>query len=272
MVSRCSLVGIAAALLALLVQPAAQAEDRYITVASTTSTANSGLFDHILPLFEEVSGVEVRIVAVGTGQALRLARNGDADALLVHHTPSEEAFVAAGYGIARHDVMYNDFIIVGPEEDPAGVADAANVLDGLRQIARAQAPFASRGDDSGTHQRERELWRLAAVTPVSGGWYRETGSGMGATLNTALGMNAYTLSDRATWLSFRNKAGFAILFEGDERLLNQYGAIAVNPAMHPHVKSEAARAFVDWLISPEGQRAIASFRAQGEQLFFPNAR
>lgn len=245
----------------------------FIVVQSTTSTRNSGLLDHLLPRFTAESGIEVRVVAVGTGQALRNARNGDADVLLVHAKSAEEAFVAAGFGVERFDLMYNDFVIVGPASDPAGVAGADDAVASLVAIARAGAAFASRGDDSGTHRKELELWSETEVdtASASGGWYRETGSGMGATLNAAVGMNAYTLTDRATWIAFGNKGGFAIHVEGDARLFNQYGVILVNPRMHPHVKAAAGRAFIDWMLGPEGQSAIASFRIGGQQPFFPNA-
>lgn len=256
--------------LLLLFSPFAQAADRFITVASTTSTANSGLFEHVLPLFTDRTGIAVRIVAVGTGQAIRLARNGDADVLFVHHTPSEEKFIAEGFGAVRHDVMYNDFVVVGPKADPSGVGRAANLRAALGAIASGGAPFASRGDDSGTHKREQDLWRDAAIKP-DGAWYRETGSGMGATLNTAAAMGAYTLTDRATWLAFQNKADLTILFQGDARLFNQYGIIPISEDRFPHVKSAAAAAFVAWILSPEGQGAIAAYRRAGQQLFFPNA-
>lgn len=245
----------------------------FIVVQSTTSTRNSGLLDHLLPRFTAESGIEVRVVAVGTGQALRNARNGDADVLLVHAKPAEEAFVADGFGVERFDLMYNDFVIVGPASDPAGVAGADDAVASLVAIARAGAAFASRGDDSGTHRKELELWSETEVdtASASGGWYRETGSGMGATLNAAVGMNAYTLTDRATWIAFGNKGDFAIHVEGDARLFNQYGVILVNPRMHPHVKAAAGRAFIDWMLGPEGQSAIASFRIGDQQPFFPNA-
>lgn len=250
--------------------PAAQAAEKFITVASTTSTANSGLFDHLLPAFQAKTGVEVRVVAVGTGQAIRLARNGDADVLFVHHKPSEEAFVAEGYGVERFDVMYNDFVLVGPKDDPAGVAGTDGVEAALQAIAKAEAPFASRGDDSGTHKREVSLWRDAGVE-TDGDWYRETGSGMGATLNTAVGMGAYAMTDRGTWLAFGNKADYAIVSQGDAKLFNQYGVIAVSEEKFGHVKRDLAQQFVDWLISPEGQKLIAAHQRGGEQLFFPNA-
>ncbi len=252
----------------------AQAEERFITVASTTSTENSGLFAHILPLFTEASGIDARVVAVGTGQAIKLAKNGDADVLLVHHKPSEEAFVAEGYGVERFDVMYNDFVLVGPATDPAGVRGLAEAPTALARIAAAEAPFASRGDDSGTHKKELGLWLAAGVdaAAASGTWYRETGAGMGATLNTASGMDAYALSDRATWLKFANKGSLEILVEGDPELFNQYGVILVSPQRHPHVKAGEGEAFIKWLTSPAGQAAIAAYRIDGAPAFFPNAR
>ena len=251
-----------------------RAEERFITLASTTSTENSGLFAHILPVFTAAHGINVRVVAVGTGQALRIARNGDADVLLVHHTPSEEAFVAEGFGVERFDVMYNDFVLVGPKGDPAGIAGMKDAPAALARIAAAKSPFASRGDDSGTHKKELVLWKTAGVdvAAASGSWYRETGSGMGATLNTASAMNAYALTDRATWLNFANKGELAILVEGDERLFNQYGIILVNPEKHPHVKAELGQAFIDWVISPAGQQAIGDYRIKGAKAFFPSAR
>ncbi|MBC6440920.1 MAG: substrate-binding domain-containing protein [Rhodospirillales bacterium] len=249
------------------------AEASYIIVQSTTSTRNSGLFDHILPVFTAGSGIEVRVVAVGTGQAIRNAANGDGDVLLVHATEDEEAFVAAGFGMARFDLMYNDFVIVGPAADPAGVNGINDATAALALIAAAEADFASRGDDSGTHKKETALWRIAGVdaAEASGTWYLETGSGMGATLNTASGLGAYTLTDRATWIAFANKGDLVIHVAGDDRLFNQYGVIAVNPAVFDHVKAEEARVFVDWLLSDAGQSAIASYRLDGQQLFFPNA-
>lgn len=252
----------------------AAAAERFITVASTTSTENSGLFKHLLPKFTERTGIEVRVVAVGTGQAMKLGENGDADVLLVHHRPSEEKFVREGYGAKRFDVMYNDFVIVGPASDPAGVAGSRDAAATLRKIAGTKAPFASRGDDSGTHRLELELWKAAGIDPkpASGAWYRETGSGMGATLNTAAGMDAYSLTDRGTWLSFKNRQDLRILVEGDSKLYNQYGVVVVSPAKHPHVKAADGQAFIDWLIGPEGQRAIASFTIEGEPAFFPNAK
>jgi tungstate transport system substrate-binding protein len=256
----------AAALLAAL--PAA-AQQRFITVASTTSTEQSGLFGHILPTFTAKTGIAVRVVALGTGQALDVGRRGDADVVFVHDPAAEERFVAEGYGVQRLEVMVNDFVIVGPSADPAG-AKGNDVVAALKRIAAAEAPFASRGDRSGTHAAELRSWRAAGVTP-RGGWYRETGSGMGPTLNTAAGMNAYALTDRGTWLSFRNRGELTILVEGDRRLFNPYGVILVNPERHPHVKAAAGQAFIDWLLSREGQAAIASYSVNGERLFFPNA-
>ena len=251
----------------------ASATERFITVASTTSTQNSGLYEHILPNFTTRTGIAVRIVAVGTGQAIKLARNGDADVLFVHHKVSEERFVADGFGVERFDVMYNDFVLVGPKADPAGVRDAADTSGALARIATANSPFTSRGDSSGTHKKERELWQVAEVdvSMQSGSWYRETGSGMGATLNTAAGMDAYALTDRATWFKFKNRGTLEILAEDDERMFNQYGVILVNPAQHPHIKHELGQAFIDWLLSKDGQSAIGAYRLEGQQVFFPNA-
>jgi tungstate transport system substrate-binding protein len=264
----------AALLLAPLASPGFAADDDFIIVQSTTSTQNSGLFDHILPKFTEKTGTEVRVVAVGTGQALKNARNGDGDVVLVHSKPDEEKFVAEGWGVKRHDVMYNDFVIVGPNADPAGVAGLKDVDQALKKIAEAEASFTSRGDNSGTHKAELRLWKKTGVDPThaSGDWYLETGSGMGATLNTAVGKHAYTLTDRGTWLSFANKADFELLVEGDPKLFNQYGVILVNPEKHPRVRAEKGQAFVDWLTSSEGQKAIASYKIDGKQLFSPNAR
>ncbi len=243
----------------------------YITVASTTSIQNSGLYEHLLPQFTAASGIEVRVVALGTGAALRLARNGDADVLLVHHAASERRFVADGYGVARHPLMYNDFVLVGPDSDPADVYGIDQAPSALRRIAERGALFASRGDDSGTHKRERELWEAAGHDPgaASGEWYRETGSGMGATLNTAAAMNAYTLVDRATWVSFRNKGSLVVHVQGDPDLRNEYGVVRVSSERHPHVNADAARVFIGWLRSVEGRRAIAAFRVEGQQLFYP---
>jgi tungstate transport system substrate-binding protein len=252
----------------------AVAADRFITVASTTSTENSGLFRHLLPLFQQDTGIEVRVVAVGTGQAIELAQRGDADVLFVHHKPSEEKFVAEGFGVTRFDVMYNDFVVVGPRTDPAAMKGMTDVAAALAQVAAKQAIFVSRGDDSGTHKLELSLWKAAGVdvSAASGTWYREAGAGMGATLNTASGLEAYSLTDRGTWISFKNRGNLAILSEGDSRLFNQYGAILVNPKKHPHVKATDGQTFIDWLLSDKGQQAIAAFRIEGEQAFFPNAR
>ena len=258
------------ALLSLLVAAPAAAQDRFITVASTTSTEASGLFAHILPLFEAASGIEVRVVAQGTGQALETGRRGDADIVFVHSRPAEEAFVAEGFGVERVDVMYNDFVIVGPAGDPAGIAGGTDAVVAFQAIAATGAIFASRGDDSGTHQAELRLWDAANVEP-EGDWYRELGSGMGATLNTAAQLPAYALTDRGTWLSFANRDPLKIAVEGDARLFNPYGVILVSPKRHPHVKAEASQAFIDWLVSDAGQAAISSYTIDGEQLFFANA-
>jgi tungstate transport system substrate-binding protein len=256
------------AAVALAAQPV-QAQN-FITVASTTSTEQSGLFKDLLPAFTKDTGIEARVVAVGTGQALDLGRRGDADVVFVHDRAAEEKFLAEGFGVKRFPVMYNDFIIVGPKADPAGVA-GKDVLGSLRKIANKQAPFASRADKSGTHAAELRYWKDAGVEKPAGAWYRETGSGMGPTLNTAAGMGAYALADRGTWLNFRNRNDLVILVEGDRRLFNQYGAMLVNPARHPHVKQDSGQKFIDWLVSPRGQAAIAAYRIGGEQLFFPNA-
>ncbi|TQM91874.1 substrate-binding domain-containing protein [Roseinatronobacter monicus] len=255
--------------LALLAAFPASAQ-QVITVASTTSTENSGLFDHILPLFQEQTGIEVRVVAQGTGQALETGRRGDVDLVFVHARAQEEAFVAKGYGVQRVDVMYNDFVLVGPGDDPAHLRDADSAADAFAAIAEAGAPFVSRGDDSGTHVAEMALWDAAEVAP-QGRWYLSIGAGMGGALNMAAQLPAYVLADRGTWLSFQNRGDLDIVFEGDAGLLNPYGVILVNPARHPHVKATEAQAFIDWLISDAGQAAIASFTINGAQLFFPNA-
>lgn len=251
-----------------------QAESRFITIASTTSTENSGFYEYLLPRFASDFGVDVRVVAVGTGKAIKIAEKGDADVLLVHHKPSEEKFVTEGFGIERYDVMYNDFVIVGPPSDPAGIGGSGDAAASLRKIADRGAKFASRGDNSGTHKKETALWETADVDPTaaSGDWYRETGSGMGATLNAAVGMGAYTMTDRGTWISFKNKGDYTILVEGDDALFNQYGVILVNPAKHDNVKAEAGQMFIDWIIGPQGQAAIAAYTLDGQQLFFPNAQ
>src|SRR5262245_16475690 len=257
-----------------LATPLSWGADNFIIVQSTTSTQNSGLFEHILPLFTKKTGIEVRVVAVGTGQALKNAENGDGDVVFVHSQPDEEKFVAEGWGVKRYPVMYNDFIIVGPAADPAHIAGMKQASEALRKIAEAQAPFASRADDSGTHKAELKLWKQAGIDPKasSGTWYLETGSGMGATLNTAVGKQAYALTDRGTWLAFDNKDDFKVLVEGDDKLFNQYGVILVNPAKHPNVKAKEGQAFIDWLIGPDGQAAIAAYKINGQQLFFPNAK
>ncbi|WP_439526034.1 substrate-binding domain-containing protein [Roseovarius mucosus] len=263
----------AGAALALGLSGTVQAQDQFIVVQSTTSTQNSGLFDHLLPIFQDKTGIEVRVVAVGTGQAINNAMNGDGDVLFVHAKASEEKFVAEGHGLQRSDVMYNDFILVGPPADPAGIAGTKDIAAALTKIAEVGAPFASRGDDSGTHKAELKLWKEAGVdaAAASGGWYRETGSGMGATLNTGTAMGAYVLTDRATWISFGNKGEYQIAVEGDNRLFNQYGIILVNPEKHANVKAEAGQMFIDWILSTEGQQAIADYKIDGQQLFFPNA-
>jgi tungstate transport system substrate-binding protein len=260
--------------MALLLALPAYAQRKFITVASTTSTEQSGLFKHLLPIFEKKTGTQVRVVALGTGQALDLARRGDADVVFVHARPLEEKFVAEGHGVQRFEVMYNDFVLVGPKSDPAKVGGTRDIVAALQKIKAAQAPFTSRGDKSGTHFAEVELWKAAGtdISKEKGPWYRETGSGMGPTLNTASGMNAYALTDRGTWLSFKNRGDLVIAVEGDQRLFNQYGVMLVNPAKHPQVKKELGQAFVDWVISTEGQEAIADYKINGEQLFFPNAK
>jgi tungstate transport system substrate-binding protein len=252
----------------------ATATDEFITVASTTSTEQSGLFGHLLPAFEKHSGIKVRVVALGTGQALDMGRRGDADALFVHDKVAEEKFVAEGFGIDRREVMYNDFVLVGPKSDPAKVGGGKDIAAALQKLAEAKPPFVSRGDKSGTHAAELRLWKAAGVDldKVRGAWYRDAGTGMGPALNMAASLNAYLLADRGTWLSFKNRQDLAILVEGDTRLFNQYGVILVNPAKHPHVKRDAGRKFSDWVVSPAGQKAIADYRINGEQLFFPNAR
>ncbi len=250
------------------------AEERYITVASTTSTQNSGLYGFILPKFTEKTDIGIRVVAVGTGQAIRLAGRGDADVLFVHHRPSEEKFVADGFGVKRYEVMYNDFIVVGPTLDPAGIRGMTDVVLAFERIAKVEAPFVSRGDDSGTHKMELSLWKDTDIDigAASGSWYREAGASMGATLNTAVGMDTYTLTDRASWLNFKNRGDLGPVVENDPRLFNYYGVILVNKRKHPHVKARLGQAFIDWIISAEGQKAIAEFKLEGRQAFFPNAK
>jgi tungstate transport system substrate-binding protein len=253
---------------------AAQAQDRFITVASTTSTEQSGLFGHLLPIFEKKTGIQVRVVALGTGQALDLARRGDADVVFVHARAAEEKFLAEGHGVRRFPVMYNDFVLIGPKSDPARVAGGKDIVEALKKIQSGQSPFVSRGDRSGTHMAELDLWKASGIDleRVKGPWYRDTGQGMGPALNTAASMNAYLIADRGTWLAFRNRGDLAILVAGDKRLFNQYGVMLVSPAKHPSVKKDIGQMFIDWLISPDGQAAIAAYKINGEQLFFPNAK
>jgi tungstate transport system substrate-binding protein len=260
-------------LLALATAPPAPGQEQFITVASTTSTEQSGLFSHLLPAFVRKTGILVRVIAVGTGQALKIGEHGDADVVFVHDRPAELAFVEQGFGVDRHEVMYNDFIMVGPSQDPANIGGGKDIVAALRNIAGAKAPFLSRGDDSGTNKAEQRFWLEAGIDPkVAGqGWYKETGSGMGPTLNTAAAMDGYAISDRGTWLNFKNRQNLKIIVEGDQRLLNQYGVMLVNPEKYPHVKQELGRTFIRWLISPEGQQTIADYKINGEQLFFPNA-
>jgi len=258
--------------LAIACSPLAMAQ-KFITVASTTSTEQSGLFRHLLPIFEKKTGIQVRVVALGTGQALDLARRGDADVIFVHARAAEEKFVAEGHGVKRIPVMYNDFVVIGPRSDSARVAGSKDVVEAFRKIKAASAPFVSRGDRSGTHTAELDLWKAARIdiAKEKGSWYRDTGQGMGPALNTASSMGAYLLADRGTWLSFKNRGDLTILVEGDKRLFNQYGVILVNPEKHPNVKRAEGQAFIDWVVSPEGQKAIADYRIGGEQLFYPNA-
>jgi len=261
------------ALLFSLAALAADAQERFITVASTTSTEQSGLFGYLLPIFEKKTGIKVRVVALGTGQALDLARRGDADVVFVHAKAAEEKFLAEGEGVKRFPVMYNDLVLIGPKSDPVKIAGGKDITEALKKIQAAQAPFVSRGDKSGTHMAELDLWKASGIDidKEKGPWYRDTGQGMGPALNMASSMNAYVLADRGTWLAFKNRRDLAILVEGDARLYNQYGVMLVNPAKHPAVKKELGQTFVDWLVSPEGQKAIADYRIGGAQLFFPNA-
>ena len=263
------LAGVAMASLAAV----AQAADEFIVVQSTTSTQNSGLYEYLLPIYEKKSGVEVRVVAVGTGQAIKNAMNGDGDVLLVHAKSAEEKFVADGFGVKRFDLMYNDFVVVGPAADPAGIAGSSDIVSALGTIAEGGNIFVSRGDDSGTHKKELSLWREARIEPASasGGWYLESGSGMGATLNIAVGMDGYTLTDRATWISFGNKQDYDVVVEGDPNLFNQYGVILINPEVCPNANSTDGQIFIDWLLSDTGQDAISAHQIDGQQLFFPNA-
>jgi len=258
----------------VLAAPGTAAQARFITVASTTSTEQSGLFRHILPIFEKKTGIQVRVIALGTGQALDMARRGDADVVFVHARAAEEKFVAEGYGVMRLPVMYNDFVLIGPRSDPAKIVGGKDILTALRRIKAATSPFVSRGDRSGTHMAELTLWKSSGIEidKEKGPWYRDTGQGMGPALNTASSMNGYILADRGTWISFKNRGDLSILVEGDKRLFNQYGVILVNSVKHKHVKKQMGQAFIDWVVSPEGQKAIADYKIGGEQLFFPNAK
>jgi tungstate transport system substrate-binding protein len=257
---------------AALVGFAAQAQDKFIVMSSTTSTEQSGLFGHMLPIFKKASGIDIRVVAQGTGQALDMGRRGDADVLFVHDQVAEEKFVAEGFGLERRPVMYNDFVVVGPKADPAGVK-GSDVVEALKKLGASKAEFVSRGDKSGTHAAELRYWKAAGIEKPAGtvAGYKECGCGMGPALNIGSSTNAYVLTDRGTWLSFKNRGELAILVEGDKRLFNQYGVIVVNPAKHAHVKKDLAQAFADWVVSPAGQAAIADYKIGGEQLFFPNA-
>jgi tungstate transport system substrate-binding protein len=272
MPTRRSLVVLAATITLIAAAPA-HAQDKSIVVASTTSTQDSGLFGHILPLFKAKTGIDVKVVAQGTGQALDTGRRGDADMLFVHAKAQEEKFVADGFGVKRYPVMYNDFVLIGPKSDPAGIKGMTDVAEALKAIRSKGTPFISRGDRSGTHIAELDLWKAAGIDigKDKGPWYKEIGQGMGAALNTASAANAYVLADRGTWLSFKNRGDLDILVAGDKRLFNQYGVILVNPEKHPHVKKVLGQAFIDWLVSPEGQKAIADYRINGQELFFPNA-
>jgi len=259
--------------LALSTASPASLAQNFITAASTTSTEQSGLFKHLLPAYEKKTGVQVRVVALGTGQALDMARRGDADVVFVHAKSAEEKFIAEGYGVKRLPVMYNDFVLVGPKSDPAKVAGGKDIVEALRKVKGATAPFVSRGDRSGTHMAELALWKTAGIDIAAdkGPWYRDTGQGMGPALNSASSMNGYILTDRATWLAFKNRGDLTIVVEGDKRLFNQYGVMLVNPEKHKHVKKELGQAFIDWVVSPDGQKAIADYKIGSDQLFFPNA-
>jgi tungstate transport system substrate-binding protein len=264
--------GLLAAVLCLAAY-ASSAQEKFITVASTTSTEQSGLFGYLLPIYEQQTGVKVRVVAMGTGQALDIGRRGDADVVFVHARAAEEKFLAEGQGVKRYPVMYNDFVLIGPKSDPAKIAGSKDILAALKKVEAAQAPFVSRGDRSGTHMAELDLWKAAGVDidKSKGPWYRDTGQGMGPALNTAASMGAYVLADRGTWLAFKNRSDLTILIEGDKRLFNQYGVMLVNPEKHPNVKKELGQQFIDWLVSPAGQKAIADYKIGGEQLFYPDA-
>ena len=274
MIDRRHLLGLIAGIGLAVTSTMALAQEKFIVVASTTSTEQSGLFGHILPIFTKKTGIQVRVVAQGTGQALKTGEQGNADVVFVHDRVAEQKFVDAGWGVDRREVMYNDFVIVGPKSDPAKVGGGKDVVAAYKKIAAAKAPFASRGDSSGTHAAELRIWKEAGidVKATGTGWYRETGSGMGPTLNTASGMNAYAFTDRGTWLNFKNRGDLVVSVEGDAKLFNQYGVMLVNPAKHAHVKVAEGRAFIDWITSKEGQDAIASYKIGGQQLFFPNYR
>lgn len=263
----------AAVLCAAALAAPAHAQDKSIVVASTTSTQDSGLFEYLLPIFKQKTGITVKVVALGTGQALDVGRRGDADVVFVHAKEQEEKFLAEGHGVKRFPVMYNDFVLIGPMDDPAGVKGMKDAARAFRAIKDKQADFISRGDRSGTHSAELKLWKIAGIDIAKerGPWYKEIGQGMGAALNTAQADNAYVLSDRGTWIHFKNKGNLAILVEGDKRMFNQYGIMLVNPAKHPNVKKELGQEFIDWLVSPEGQKAIANYKINGQQLFFPDA-
>ena len=273
MISRRTML-IAAAVAAIIVTTPVQAQDKSIVVSSTTSTQDSGLFGYILPLFKQKTGIDVKVVAQGTGQALDTGRRGDADVVFVHAKSAEEKFLAEGEGVKRYPVMYNDFVLIGPKSDPAGIKGTKDIAQALQMIKDKQAPFISRGDRSGTHIAELSLWNKDAGIDIEkdkGPWYKSIGQGMGAALNTASASNAYVLSDRGTWISFKNKGDLVIAVEGDKRLFNQYGVMLVNPAKHPNVKKDLGQQFIDWLVSPEGQKTIANYKINGEQLFYPNA-
>lgn len=278
MITRRFIVALGAAASLALAGPAL-AKDKSIVVSSTTSTTDSGLFNHILPLFKKKTGIDVKVVSQGTGQALETGRRGDSDVVFVHARPQEEKFVADGFGVKRFPVMYNDFVLIGPKSDPAGIKGGKDIAAALKAIKAKSAPFISRGDKSGTHSAELNLWKVAGIDIVgadkdakgSGAWYKEIGQGMGAALNTASAANAYVLADRGTWLSFKNRGDLDIVVEGDNKLFNQYGVILVNPTKHPNVKKAEGQAFIDWIVSPEGQKAIAEYKINGNQLFFPNA-
>lgn len=267
------MVMVAAALATAILTTPVCAQDKSIVVSSTTSTQDSGLFGYILPLFKEKTGIDVKVIAQGTGQALDTGRRGDSDVVFVHAKSAEEKFLAEGEGVKRHPVMYNDFVLIGPKSDPAGIKGMKDVAKALTTIKDKQADFISRGDRSGTHIAEINLWNVSGIDidKEKGPWYKSVGQGMGAALNTANASNAYVLSDRGTWLSFKNKGDLQILVEGDKRLFNQYGVMLVNPAKHPNVKKDLGQQFIDWLVSPEGQKAIADYKINGEQLFYPNA-